>query len=372
MDAVGIAAAVHQASGELVDDDDLAVFDDVLLIFVEEVPRLERGVELVGELEVALIVEVGDAQHLLDLGDTLLGDRRGVRFLIDREVLVLDQARDDLGELAVELGRVVALAADDERRARLVDEDRVDFVDDREVEVALHHLIERPRHVVAQIVEPDLVVGDVGDVGVIGRFARVVVEVVLDDPVGQPQRCVERAHPFGVALGEVVVDGDEVDAFAGQRVEVDRQGRDERLALTGAHFGDVAFVQRLAAHDLHVEVPQAANASGRSASSVSPASRRALNSAVLPRRSSSESDATAGSSALTRSTVLRNRTSSRSLPSNRVLRKAIRDYNHSARGWVPPERDDGASGSFAGWFSSAAEARWSRLPTVTNEYPACR
>src|ERR1700694_521053 len=35
MDAVGIAASVHEASGELVDDDDLAVFDDVLFVKTE-------------------------------------------------------------------------------------------------------------------------------------------------------------------------------------------------------------------------------------------------------------------------------------------------------------------------------------------------
>ena len=260
VDAVGVAAAVHQPAGELVDDDHLAVLDDVLLVAVEEIPGLQRRVELVGQLEVALVVEVRDAQHLLDLRDALLGDRHRVRLLVDGEVLVLDQARDDLGELAVELGRVVALARDDERRARLVDEDRVDFVDDREVEVALHHLVERPRHVVAQVVEPDLVVGDVGDVAVVGGLASRRFEVVLDDADGHPERLVDRPHPFGVALGEVVVDGDEVDALTGERVEVDRQRRDEGLAFAGAHLGDVAFVQRLAAHDLHVEVahPQGA------------------------------------------------------------------------------------------------------------------
>ena len=145
MDAVGVAAAVHQAAGELVDDDDLAVLDDVLLVVVEQVPRLERGVELMRQFEVALVVEVGDAEHPLDLGDAVLGDRNGVRFLVDREVLVLDQARDDLGELGIELGRVLTLAADDQRRARLVDQDRVDLVDDREVQLALHHVVERAR-----------------------------------------------------------------------------------------------------------------------------------------------------------------------------------------------------------------------------------
>src|SRR5947209_2230350 len=80
-----------------------------------------------------------------------------------------------------------------------------------------------------------------------------------------------------------------------------------------------------------------ANASGRSWSSVSPFSRRALNSSVFARSSSSERAETAGSSAFTRSAVRRSFTSSRSFPSNRVLRKAIQSYNRSPGRTVPPE-----------------------------------
>lgn len=46
-------------------------------------------------------------------------------------------------------------------------------------------------------------------------------------------------------------------AAAGDRVEVGREGRDERLALSGLHLGDVAQVQGGAAHELHVEVAEA-------------------------------------------------------------------------------------------------------------------
>jgi hypothetical protein len=48
-----------------------------------------------------------------------------------------------------------------------------------------------------------------------------------------------------------------------ERVEVGRQGRDEGLALTGLHLGDIALVQGRPAHELHVEVPLAQGAFGR-------------------------------------------------------------------------------------------------------------
>ena len=65
---------------------------------------------------------------------------------------------------------------------------------------------------------------------------------------------MDRPHPLGVAAGEVVVDGDEVDALAAEPVEVRRQRRDEGLTLTRLHLGDPPEMQRGTAHQLDVEV----------------------------------------------------------------------------------------------------------------------
>ena len=52
-------------------------------------------------------------------------------------------------------------------------------------------------------------------------------------------------------------------ALAGERVQIGRQGRDQRLALAGAHLGDLAVVQRDSADQLHVEVAHFERALGR-------------------------------------------------------------------------------------------------------------
>ena len=62
---------------------------------------------------------------------------------------------------------------------------------------------------------------------------------------------VDLAHPLRVAAGQVIVDGDDVDAFAGQGVQVGRHGGNQRLAFTGLHLGDAGAVQHDAADDLH-------------------------------------------------------------------------------------------------------------------------
>ncbi len=82
-------------------------------------------------------------------------------------------------------------------------------------------------------------------------------------PGGHAEEAVDLAHPASVAPGEVVVDGDDVDALAGECAEIDRKRRHQRLAFAGLHLGDVAFVQYHAADQLHVEMALAEGALGR-------------------------------------------------------------------------------------------------------------
>jgi hypothetical protein len=154
-------------------------------------------------------------------------------------------------------------AADDERRAGLVDEDRVHLVHDAVVQFALHAIVDARRHVVAQVIEAGFVVGDVGDVAEVGGATFRRRQEMLDDADGEAERFVDRAHPLRVALCKIVVGRDEMDAFALQRIQVDGQRRDERLAFAGAHLGDFAFVQHHAADELDIEVAHGQSAASR-------------------------------------------------------------------------------------------------------------
>jgi hypothetical protein len=77
---------------------------------------------------------------------------------------------------------------------------------------------------------------------------------------------VDRAHPDGVASGEVVIDGDKVGAFSGERVEDERSGGDKGLSFTSLHFGDSALVKDEATDELNVEVAHAKGSSADFAS----------------------------------------------------------------------------------------------------------
>jgi hypothetical protein len=86
---------------------------------------------------------------------------------------------------------------------------------------------------------------------------------VDDDAVREAEEIIDLPHPLGVAAGEIVVDGHDMDALARERIQIDGEGRDQRLAFAGLHFGDGAFVQHHAADQLDVEMALAERPFGR-------------------------------------------------------------------------------------------------------------
>ena len=253
--ALVVAAADQHAAGELVDDQHLAVADDVVLVALEQLLGLDGVVEVADQRRVGGLVEVVDAELVLDELHADLVHADGALAQVHLVVGVLLHQRRQPGELGVPVRRAVGGPGDDQRGAGLVDQDGVDLVDDREVVPALHQIGQRVRHVVAQVVEAELVVGAVGDVGGVGGAPLVGRHAGQDHADVEPEEAVHAAHPLGVAFGQVVVDRDDVHALAAQCVEVRRQHRGQGLALTGLHLRDVAEVQRRAAHHLDVEMP---------------------------------------------------------------------------------------------------------------------
>ena len=167
--------------------------DDVVDVALVQRLRLQRLVEVVDELHVARVVEVLDVERTLDRLDRRSARRDRLVLLVEHVVgSALDPSASFVGfdcghellhdarEVVVDLGGGLGLAGDDQRRARLVDQDRVDLVHDRERVAALHDALERDGHVVAQVVEAELGVRAVGDVGGVGLLALRERHHVLD------------------------------------------------------------------------------------------------------------------------------------------------------------------------------------------------
>ena len=110
--ALGIAPARHHAAGEFVDDDDLAVLDDVVLVALEQLVGAQRLLHVVHDGHVLGVIEIGAAQHagfaqhLLQMLVALFGQRHRALLLVEVEVFRLER-RDELVDRVVEIRFVV-------------------------------------------------------------------------------------------------------------------------------------------------------------------------------------------------------------------------------------------------------------------------
>ena len=268
MQALGIAAAQHQAAGELIHDDDLPVLDYIVGVPLHTAVGLDGLIDMVQQGGVFRVGKVAAAEILLRLGHAPGGDGGGVCLfvhdIIGGDVLLAllfvhlhqRQGRQRPGKelrLPVKVGGFVALAGDDQRRPGFIDEDGVHLVHHGEVEGPLDHVLLEDAHIVPQVVEAHLVVGAVGHIGGIGRPALLLIQIVDDDAAGKAHEAVNIAHHLALVFGQIIVDGDDMHALARQPVEIGGQGGGQGLALAGLHFGDAALMEDDAADELHPE-----------------------------------------------------------------------------------------------------------------------
>ena len=147
------ATAEHQTAGELVDNDHLIVLDHVIHIAGHHAACLNRLVNMMQQRDVIGIHQVDHVEILLCLFHAGAGEGGGAGLFV-HDVITVDVVLllfsvhffdfvnfEGFGEavrLLIQIGGLVTLPGDDQRGARLVDEDGVHFVDDREMVAALH------------------------------------------------------------------------------------------------------------------------------------------------------------------------------------------------------------------------------------------
>ena len=146
------------------------------------------------------------------------------------------------------------MAGNDKRRARLVDQNGVNFIHDRIIQCALHHLFLINDHIVAQVIKPELVVRAIGNIAGIRCAARIVVQLMYDAAHRKAQETVDFSHPLRVAFGQIIVDRNDMHAFPRERVQIGRQRFGYGLSFAGFHFRDAALMEHDAAKKLHIEM----------------------------------------------------------------------------------------------------------------------
>ena len=260
MQTVIITSAHHHTAGVLIDNDDLIVLDNIVRIQMHDTVRLDCLVNMVQERHILHIHEVFNMEIALCLLDAAAGNRRGFRLFVDDVVsvlvclvlvfLIIGLNNRDRGQgagkaicLLIKLCGFVTAAGNDQRCSRLVDQDRVNLVNDRKVRGALHTVLLVNDHVVAQIIKAHLIVGAVGNVTGVCRTALVIVQVMDDASDSQAEETENLAHFIGLCLCQVVVNRNDMDAVTGETVQIGCNAGNQRFTFTGTHFRDSALMQ---------------------------------------------------------------------------------------------------------------------------------
>ena len=251
---VVVATPRKDTASVLVNDQNFTVGDNVVLVFVEEFLGADRVVQEADQWSICCLVQVFDAELVFDVVNTCFENTDGLLLFINFVVDVALKHACNASEFHVPVVDVArGWARNNEWRTSLINEDRVNFVDDDVVVATLNHVIEGGGHVVAQVVEAKLVVGSVGDVSfvLLTAFCRLLSDQYTAG--SQAEEVVDSSHDVRLVFCQVVVDRNDVDALAGECTQVCGHRGDEGLAFTGLHFGNVALVQCDTTHDLDVE-----------------------------------------------------------------------------------------------------------------------
>ena len=301
MQTVRVTASEHQTAGELVDDNNLVIADDIVDILLHDAVCADRLIDMMRQRRVFRIGQIVDMEVLLRLLLSVRAEHRSICLFVDdivrtqlrenllillrdrtvlgRILLVLLQLLEnalalrldvDLGVrfldavalqagykgicLRIQIGGLVALSGNNQRGARLIDQDGVHLVDNRKCMSALYLILLIDRHVVAQIVKAELIVRTVGDIRLVHRLAILRRDIMNNQTYLESEEAVDLSHPLAVSLCQIVVDRDNMYALSGQRIEVYRQSRHKCLAFTGLHLGDASLMQDDAADDLYTVV----------------------------------------------------------------------------------------------------------------------
>ena len=271
MEPVRIAAARHDAPGELIHNQHLILLHHIVLVTEHQIVGPQGQNDIVLDLQVLRVRKVLYVEEILHLLHAGLGEVDDFVLLIDDEVpcLLLHHAHDGvhLGQLLhvraplhptgqqiahlIERGGLAAVSGQYQGRPGLIDEHGVHLVDDTEVKPSQHQLLLVDYSVVAQIIETQLIVRHISDIAAVGLLPLLGGHPIENHAHGKPQEFVHLPHPLRVTLHQIVVDRHHMDALALQRVQISRQKEGLGLSFTGAQFGDASLMHDDAANQLH-------------------------------------------------------------------------------------------------------------------------
>ena len=254
------ASAQHQTAGEFIHDDDFSVLDHIVDVCVHDAVCLQCLVDVMQQSHIVRIHQIFHVEVLLCLPDAPACDGSSLCLLVDDVIrlfvgFILIQlivhfhhggGSQSLGEFVhnrIQLCGLIPSAGNDQRGSCLIDQDGVHLIHDGKIVSALYLVLFINDHVITQVIKAQLIVGAVCNVAVVCFPALVIVQPVQDAANGQPHKTMHLAHFLGLGLCQIVIDCNDMNALAGQRIQIRCNACHQGLTFTGLHLGDSALMQ---------------------------------------------------------------------------------------------------------------------------------
>ena len=131
----------------------------------------------------------------------------------------------------------------------IINQHRVHLIHDGIVMSALHQVHWACRHIITQVVKTKLVVSTKGNIACIRTATLIGVWFVLINTIyGQTMEHIQRTHPLGVTLSQIVVDSHHVYTLVCQSIQEYWQGSHQCLTFTRSHLGNRATLLFVVLH----------------------------------------------------------------------------------------------------------------------------
>ena len=288
MQSVRIPAARHNTSGKLIDNHNLSLSGNhIVLIFEHQVVSPQGKNNIVLYFKILRISQIINMEEFLHFFYAVFGQIDGFFLFIDDEVSGLlnlfSHNRIHFGEFSacftalqltgkniaglIQLCRLAALAGNNQRRSGLIDQNRVNLVDDGKMKSSLYKLLLVNNHIIPQVVKSQLVVCHISNIAVISCAAFRLIHAVQHNAHSKPKEFVYFSHPFSVTFCQIIIDSDDMNAVPFQSVQICRKSRHKSLSFSCLHLGNSSLMKNNSADQLYSVVTHAQTPEGRFADS---------------------------------------------------------------------------------------------------------
>ena len=199
MQPVRITSSRHDTSCKFIDDHNLSFcIHNIVLIFKHQIMRAQSKDNIMLDLQIFRIGKIFNMEEFLYFLNSVFCQVNCLFLFIDNKITrlfdILSHNRIHLGEFSaclatfkltgknitrfIKLCRFSALPGNNKRRSRLVDQNRVNLIDDRKIQTSLYELFFIYDHVVTQLVKSEFIIRYISNIAVICRTALFIVHSV--------------------------------------------------------------------------------------------------------------------------------------------------------------------------------------------------